>query len=274
VSEYDQYLDFAKELALEAGGIIRRYFEGEDMSAEIKDDHSALTLADTTINELVINQVKARFPEHGIIGEEGSYEPKRKNLWIVDPVDGTNEFVLGLPVSVFSVAYVEDGRAKIGVVYDPYTERLYSAVLGGGAYENDRRLDLSDYKSFGRMTVSHDVQGATGWSIFKDADIYGLVANALNTDGKTGFLNLPYVQAAVRVAAGKMDAHISSNKKVWDFAASGLIASEAGAKVTDIFGNPISRADKEVKGCCIAAPHIHDQIMKAIKPVVESMAND
>lgn len=268
MSDVQQYLDFAKELALEAGGVITKYFNTEEMAAEVKGDHSALTLADTTINELVINQVKAKFPKHGVMGEEGDYESNRRSVWIVDPVDGTDEFVIGLPISVISIALVEDGQAKVGVVYDPYTERLYSASLGGGAYENDRRLDLTDYQTFGRRKISHDVQGAVGWSVFSDAVVYGLVANALNQDGKTAFYNLPYVQAAVRVAVGKMDAHISSNKKPWDFAACGLIAAEAGAKVTDIFGEPIPRTDREVRGCCIAEPAIHQEIMKAIKPML------
>lgn len=269
MSDLDKYLVFAKDLALEAGQIMLKYFDGSDVNTEVKKDLSHLTKADTEINNLVIKRIKSVFPTHGVLGEEKSYRYDRNDLWVVDPIDGTSPFVLGIPVSVFSLALLENGQPKVAVVYDPYTKRFYSAIAGSGAYENDKKLDVSDHKVGARQYISSDIMGGVDWAIFSDPAIYGLTANALNPDGKTTIYHLPYVYALILVAAGRLDLAISSNKKPWDLAASGLIASEAGAKVTDIFGKSIPRFDQDTKGCCVAAPIIHKRALRAVLPILK-----
>jgi myo-inositol-1(or 4)-monophosphatase len=101
---YEKELRFATDLAQEAGAIMDRYFRAEDIGTELKQDLTPVTVADTTINDLVIDRVQQSYPEHGVLGEENSYEPTRDRIWVVDPIDGTVPFSLGIPTSTFSLA--------------------------------------------------------------------------------------------------------------------------------------------------------------------------
>ena len=124
---YEKELDFAKQLAQDAGEIMRRYFQSDDIGTELKEDNTPLTIADTKINQLAIDRVKQVFPRCGVIGEEDSFETEREELWVVDPIDGTKPYSLGIPVSTFCLAYAVNGDVKVSVVYDPFQDRLYHA---------------------------------------------------------------------------------------------------------------------------------------------------
>jgi fructose-1,6-bisphosphatase/inositol monophosphatase family enzyme len=136
----NEHIDFAKELAHEAGEIMMKYFQAENLGLELKQDSSPVTLADTEVNALVIARVKQRFPDHGVLGEEDSFNLKSNKLWIVDPVDGTSTFARGLAGWVFSMAYVEDGKPQVAVVYDPILERLFWAKDDLGAFAHSLAL--------------------------------------------------------------------------------------------------------------------------------------
>ena len=114
---YEKELDFAKALALEAGEIMRKYFRSDRLGTVQKDDLTPLTVADTAINDLVIERVQHEFPEHGVLGEEASYEPNRQWIWVVDPIDGTSPYSCGIPISTFSLALVnkKDGQPYVSV---------------------------------------------------------------------------------------------------------------------------------------------------------------
>jgi fructose-1,6-bisphosphatase/inositol monophosphatase family enzyme len=132
-STMNDYLDFAKKLALQAGDIMLQYFD-TDIAVETKEDASPLTIADTTINKMVIAAIHEKYPDHGIIGEEESdHTVGTKYVWVCDPIDGTIPFTMGVPTSQFSLALVKDGVSILGVLYDPYTKRMYEAVKGARA---------------------------------------------------------------------------------------------------------------------------------------------
>src|SRR5690606_7148188 len=111
----DEYLAFAKTLATEAGQIMRDHFV-LGIDTEWKQDATPLTIADTSINQLVIDQVKQRFPTHGVLGEEASFGTDREYLWVVDPVDGTMPYSHGIPTSTFSLALVQNGQPIVAAV--------------------------------------------------------------------------------------------------------------------------------------------------------------
>lgn len=248
---YETELAFAKDLADEAGKIMRHYFRAEDIGTTWKEDNTPVTIADIKINNLVIKKVKSSFPTHGVLGEEASFEPKRDLIWVVDPIDGTVPFSLGIPVSTFLLALVDrsDGQPVVAVAYDPYLQHLYSATKGGGAFLNGVRLKTSTSNSF-----------------FKGyASIYGPPVQTEKVDywpGKTidqmrvrGSKTLNFVSGgytAVKIASGEFVALVMGFGSPWDTAAVCLLVEEAGGLVTDLEGNK-RRFDEFGLGCVLAA---------------------
>jgi fructose-1,6-bisphosphatase/inositol monophosphatase family enzyme len=254
VSKHDQFLDFAKELALEAGGIMKRYFRSEEIGSTWKEDSTPLTVADTTINSLVIERIKAKFPDHGILGEEESFEPERDMVWVVDPIDGTVPFSLGMPMSTFALALLdhEDGQPIVSVLYDPFLEELFYATKGGGAFVNGKKLKTSSeteckqnyfFISIGRIDL----------------------IKKLREEGA----NMLYLQSgcyfAARVAAGQVLAAVQNRPYAWDIATTALIVQEAGGIVSDAEGKKL-RFDERVNSSVMAANKtVHAKILDMIK---------
>jgi fructose-1,6-bisphosphatase/inositol monophosphatase family enzyme len=263
------YLEFAKELAEEAGKIMLKHFLTKSLQMDIKEDLTPVTLADTEINSMVISRVKRKFPDHGVLGEEESYMLNSEQLWIVDPLDGTPNFGRGVPVFAFSVAFVEDGQPKLGVVSDPNTERIFWAVEGGGAYENGNKLDLSNHVHRGKKVISAWVVGGVNQAVFKSNDIDGKLAAAFGKKGGFTIFDHPIAYILPMVGAGYFDACITSVINPWDLAAGCLIAQESGAKVTDIFGEEVTRWDEDINGVLVAAPDMHKEILDIIQPITE-----
>lgn len=135
---------FAEQVALQAGGIIRQNFD-LNMKKEWKEDNTPLTVTDTIINQLVLDAVADRYPDHAVLAEEGNLDREHAEyVWVCDPVDGTIPFSHGIPTSVFSLALVHNGTPIVGVVYDPFTDRLFSAEKGMGGYLNGSLIHVSD----------------------------------------------------------------------------------------------------------------------------------
>ena len=152
--EYKIYLEFAKSIALEAKKIMMKYFY-QDNGENYKLDKTIVTLADKEINSILIQKVKETFPTHAVDGEEEQFG-KSKYLWVCDPVDGTAMYARHIPTAVFSLALVIDGVSVIGVVYDPFTDNLYSAIKGHGAYKNDSKISVNNIDDLSDMrSVSH-----------------------------------------------------------------------------------------------------------------------
>ena len=139
-----EYLEFAKEIAKEARSIIKKYFN-EDNNSNYKGDKTIVTKADIEINDLLIEKVKEKYPEHSVDGEENQFG-KSKYVWVCDPIDGTAMYARHIPTAVFSLALVVDGVSTVGVVYDVFTDSLYTAIKGEGAYCNSKKISVSNYK--------------------------------------------------------------------------------------------------------------------------------
>ena len=130
----DEYLAFAIELALEAGGIIRRGFN-QASAITYKADGSPVTDVDTQVNQLAIERIRHRYPAHGLLGEEGDLGTGAESYrWICDPLDGTLPYVLGVPNSQLMLALAGEPGLLLAVAYDPFADRLYHATRHGGAF--------------------------------------------------------------------------------------------------------------------------------------------
>jgi myo-inositol-1(or 4)-monophosphatase len=257
----EKALAFAKSLADEAGKIMRQYFRADDIGTEWKDDQTPLTVADTTINQLVIDRVKDFNSEHGVLGEEDSYKLDADFLWVVDPIDGTAMYDAGVPIATFSLALVDhkgDGQPVVAVVYDPFSERLWSAVAGKGAYMNDDQIHVGKATELSRKTLV-EVTGLTYTTekhVMKPVEIISKLAE----DNTRTTVHQSAVFTGCLVATGDYAAIILNIKTTYDAPAAALIVQEAGGVATDLFGNP-QRYDVPAKGAIMANPTLHKKIV-------------
>lgn len=256
----EDYLEFAKGLALEAGEIMRRYFLNVEKTW--KSDATPLTLADTEINDLVIRRVNDAYPDHSVYGEEKSSLKESKYLWVCDPVDGTLPYSHGLPISTFSLALVVDGVSTVGVVYDPFMERLFYAAINQGAYCNNKPIQVSD-NDFDNGLI--EVQGfGHATNLRRELSLSNSIKDILISNGAKTTQLWSVVLPSVLVANGDYIAVIFNGKTVQDGAAVKIIVEEAGGRVTDIHGNE-QRYDEISKGFVASNGIVHDEIIKVLK---------
>ena len=260
----DGYLEFAKGVAYEAGEIMRKYFN-QDREDWYKSDNTLVTVADEEINNMVIERVREMYPEHGVFGEESSENVDREYLWLCDPIDGSDMFARGVPVAVFSLALVIDGDPVVGVIYDPFCDKLYYAVKGQGAFCNDRSIHVNDV----RLGDKKEIINTDVWWV------EGLISNPLPIVNKLYEIsNWPasigsVARSATLVADGGFAATIFTwNKaKSVDVAAAKVIVEEAGGRATDVFGNN-QRYDKDIRGTIMSNGMVHGDIVQIFKEEV------
>src|SRR4051812_11328552 len=171
------YKKFALDLAEKAGAIMKKNFDLK-MTKQLKADKTFVTETDLAINTMVSEAVKNNFPEHGIITEEAASENSDKEfVWVCDPVDGTIPFSHGVPTSVFSLALVQNGKSIVGVVNDPFSNRLYYAEKGKGTFMNGKKISVSENASLTRSLV------AMSWWAGGKYDLSQILTEILNRDG-------------------------------------------------------------------------------------------
>jgi histidinol-phosphatase len=255
-----QDLDFAKQLARQAGGIMLKHFQ-VGLAHETKGDGTPVTIADEAINRLVIDAVRSDYPEDAVLGEEASHAcPGARRVWVCDPIDGTIPYTFGVPTNMFSLALVEDGVPVFGVLYDPYSERLYEATHGHGALMNGHKLGVSSNAALGDSFVS--LPGAQ----FGLTDTAELVRAAIS-QGLRIFSVGSVTYACALVASGQLAACVFPAESVWDIAAVKVIVEEAGGRVTNLFGNQ-QRYDQPIRGALISNGLVHDELVQLARPYV------
>jgi len=255
--EFGSELEFATKLAEEAGDITLSQF-GLTTEVVWKEDNSPLTEADTAINRLVIERVTSTYPSDGVLGEEASRESGRERLWVVDPIDGTQPFSLGVPISTFCIALVVNKEPVLGVVYDPFQQRMYQAVKGEGAFVNGVRLHVSEATSLQQnyVVVSSRMSGnyaTTGEFCDRFAQARGKSFN---------FRSIAY--SCMMVASGKAVEVVAGYFHPWDVAAVKVILEEAGAKVTDFNDRPLlyERTDG---GLIVSNGLVHNELSHLVR---------
>ena len=253
----EEYLEFAKQIAIKAGQIMLKYFK-EDNGAKYKFDQTIVTKADTEINNYLINQVKEKYPTHSVDGEEEKFG-KSQYVWVCDPVDGTAMYARHIPVAVFSLALVINGKPNIGVVYEPFTDSLYTAIKGKGALKNGIKIQVND------ITLD-DMRSVSNFDIWPEAE-YNIIESIKELGKKTYFVGIgSVIRACMCVASGDFNVAIfpGTKHKNCDIAAAKIIVEEAGGRVTDLFGNE-QRYDKDINGAIISNGKVHDEVVNVVK---------
>lgn len=253
----EKYLEFAKDIANKAKEIMLKYFK-QDNGSSYKFDNTIVTLADTEINEYLIKRVKEDFPTHSVDGEEDKFG-ESNYIWVCDPVDGTAMYARHIPVAVFSLALVIDGLPKIGVVYDPFTDNMYTAMKGKGAYKNGIKIHVNNISLADMKSVSHyDMWPKSEYKIYDSIKELG---------NKTYFVSIgSIVRACMCVANGDFNLAIfpGTTHKNCDIAAAKIIIEEAGGKVTDLFGLE-QRYDTDINGAIISNGLVHNEVVSVLK---------
>lgn len=256
-----EYLDFAKEIANEAGKIMKKYFNSNN-GASYKGDKTIVTLADKEINSYLIKRVKETYPKHSVDGEEEQFG-ESNFVWVCDPVDGTAMYARNIPVAVFSLALVIDGVSQIGVVYDVFTDSLYTAIKGEGAYKNGEKITVNDFKL-------DDMRSVSNFDMWPEAE-YDVWDAIKELGKKTYFVGVgSVIRACMCVATGDFTVAIfpGTKRKNCDIAAVKVIVEEAGGKVTSFTGED-QRYDRWIQGAIISNGVVHDEVLGSIKRLVK-----
>jgi myo-inositol-1(or 4)-monophosphatase len=250
MNNFEKELSLAVKIAHKAGLIMRKYFDA-DQQERTKEDGSPVTIADTQINKLVIKMLGSEFPDDGVIGEEVSTsEHGMGRKWICDPVDGTKAFTWGVPTATFSLGLVVDGEPMVGVVYDPFLDRLYSAVKNHGSFCNQIRLKVSNKTlNEGIVAVASDVKELTNLPY-------------INNIPKPVTFSGP-IYKCILVAKGKFVGFVEAGTNDHDMAAVQLIVEEAGGKVTNLQGNRLDYT-KPFAGVVVTNGVVQDSLIKII----------
>jgi fructose-1,6-bisphosphatase/inositol monophosphatase family enzyme len=261
--KYDEFLEFAKDVARAAGEIMLKYFKST--SAEWKPDETPVTLADTEINDLLIRRVREKFPTHSVDGEEARFGATNGGtmVWVCDPVDGTRQFAAEVPLATCSLALVEDGESVVGVVADPFSRDLWWATKGGGAFKNGRRIHVNDVK-FG------DQKCVLVYEYFtRSFDIWDTMA-VLKGKSNTNLMLCSIIRAFMAVADGNYTGAIfpGAEHKNCDVAAASVIIREAGGCVCNFAGGQ-DRMDGDINGFIASNKIVHAEIVKTLRATVK-----
>jgi histidinol-phosphatase len=218
--------------AARAGGrVALGHFGRHSLDTEVKPDGSPVTRADRDAEATIIEHLARAFPGHGMLGEETGARGPTSRRFIIDPVDGTRNFVRGIPHWATLLALEEEGVMTAGVVHVPVTGETYTARLGRGAYRDGERLAVSTVATLDKATLLHPslpmLRRQGRWD--------GFVRLVDATDRQRGFGDfLSYVL----VAEGKAEIALGLSVKPWDLAPIRLLLEEAGGRFTDLDGVP------------------------------------
>ena len=228
--------------AFESGKILKSYF-GNISDVRKKGLVDLVTEADTASEEIIIGIIRKAFPEHSILAEEsGLNQEDEDHQWIIDPLDGTVNFAHQVPIFSISIAYAFKGAPVMGIVLNPVTGELFSAISGEGAFLNNRPIHVSDTQ------VMQDSLLATGFP-YDLLSIFDTITDRLENCLRAAQGIRRMGSAAIDICAlacGRFDGFWEQNLHPWDTAAAVLIALEAGATVTDFANNPFTIDKKEI----------------------------
>jgi len=247
-------LEFAITLAVQAGELAASMRAGLGQP-DAKSPIDFCTEADRAVERLVTEQVRDRFGD-AVIGEEYG-GAAADSVWVVDPIDGTNEYIHGTKRWCVSIAYVRGGATEIGVIYAPADDRLFSARRGMGAFLNGRRMAVSGL-AHGSVPVIE-----AGWSDRVPIEHYAALLQRLEARGFEFRRHGSGALALAEVAAGLNDGYVELHMNAWDALAGLLLAAEAGGTVNDFLAGDGLTKGNRVLAC---TPEIGERLMGAAWP--------
>lgn len=251
-------LNLAITAARQAGDIILKYQERIDtLKISQKAENNLFSEVDVMAEQTIIKTISKAYPDHGFIAEEsGILQGDAESIWMIDPLDGTNNYLHKFPFFCVSIAHVVKNRIEHAVVYDPLHQECFVATRGSGAQLNDRRLRISKTSTLTSALLGTNIETVSDLSSNSYQAKFGKLTESVTGVRKSGAaaLELAYV------AAGRLDGFVGNNLKPWDIAAGALLIQEAGGMVGDFSGGETYLK----KGQIIAAP------LKVFKPILQA----
>lgn len=246
--------------AAELGGeVVRRYFRQRAGSQwDEKAAHDWVTAADRESEEVIYQFLAKQTPGVGFLGEERGGLGQAERRWVVDPLDGTMNFVRGFPHFAVSVALVRDDQVELGAIYDPLRDEMFSAVRGGGAFRNGVALQVGDRPGLAGSFVT------TGFPFRIQRHLEPFLAVFREVFPVAAGLRRPGAAALdlAHVAAGLFDAFFEFGLSAWDIAAGALLVREAGGVVSNLDGG----TDVLTKGNIVAgSPGVHRELLAIMR---------
>ncbi len=253
--EKSKFLEVAIQAVKNAESIIMEYYSGA-VAWQQKSDLSPVTIADTEAERIIIETIKQAFPDHGFMGEEsGESTTGSEYTWIIDPIDGTRNYVRRIPLFATQLALMYKGEIIVGVSNAPAMAELLFAEKGEGAFLQDRKISVSDIKNISDAYLSFG-----GLKHFKQSGyLDNLLKLSESADGHRGFGDAWMFHL---LAQGKIDIIVEAKVKIWDIAALKIIIEEAGGKVTDIKGNPITKNSTSIVA---TNKYLHDAVLEVFR---------
>jgi histidinol-phosphatase len=226
----DRALAAAVDAARAAGQIALGYYHG-GFEITIKPDLTPVTQADREAEQAIIGILRAAFPDVGVLGEEFGAQGPVQRRWIIDPIDGTKNFVRRIPIWATLIALEDDGEIVAGVMSNPAAGEMYTARRGGGAQRNGEPVRVSDLSELGPAYLVH-----AGLNILRKGKNWeGFLRLVDATDRQRGFGD--YMGYGL-VADGRAEIYAEAGLKPWDLAPCKIIVEEAGGRFTDFDGRP------------------------------------
>ncbi|OGT37859.1 MAG: inositol monophosphatase [Gammaproteobacteria bacterium RIFCSPHIGHO2_12_FULL_38_14] len=256
------FLNIAIEAARAAGNIITRALQRlNTIKIAEKKPNDFVTEIDQRVEQEIISIIKKAYPNHAILGEESGEIAGEHYQWIIDPIDGTRNFIHGFPHFAVSIAIKYKNTIEHGLIYDPIRQELFTASRGKGAYLNDRRIRVSERKQL------KDTLLATGFAHRHTEELRHLPNDKLIRDILTQCGDIRRAGAATLdlayVACGRLDGFWEFGLHIWDIAAGVLLVKEAGGMAAD----PLGGEDYFKTGHIVAAnPTLLKQLLKVIQP--------
>ena len=257
-SAYDRELRVARDAALAAGEILQGYFRDGGYQIDSKGKNNPVTTADFEADAELKQILREAFPTYGWLSEETVDNDERltaERVWIVDPLDGTKEFIKGIPEFVVAIALAERGVPVMGVSYNPIKDELFWGVRGAGCHLNDKIVTVSDIDALEHSTIlaSRSETARGEWKAYE-----GRVT--VRPIGSVAY-------KLALVAAGQADATFTlTPKSEWDIASGVALIISAGGRVTDLYGAPIefNRRDVKTPGFVASNGHLHPQLERML----------
>ncbi len=255
-------LNVAIKAARAAGAIINRAaLDIEAVRVSQKQSNDFVTEVDQAAEDAIITTLLTAYPDHGILAEESGQtrgNPHSDHVWIIDPLDGTTNFIHGFPVYCVSIALQVKGRIEQAVVYDPTRNDLFTATRGRGAFMNERRMRVGKRTRLQECLLSTGFPFRPGDNIEQYLALMGDMMRATTALRRPGAaaLDLAYV------AAGRLDGYWERGLSPWDLAAGVALVEAAGGVVSSYGGTPLELSSGRLIAC---APSLHPALIEGLR---------
>jgi myo-inositol-1(or 4)-monophosphatase len=246
----------AQAIAMEAGRLARGFLlDPANLRVELKGPQDFVSAADRAVEDLIATRLAAAFPDDAMIGEEGhgvADAAMAEALWVVDPIDGTANFVRELPDWCVSVGLLYRGLPALGVIYIPMVDELYAALHGHGAFCNGRRIRVSAQTAIDGATIGLD------YSVSTPSAAHRAHIEAIHAEGGEYRRNGSVAVSLTRVASGRLDGFVELELNAWDVLAGIVLVQEAGGWTNDFLaGDGLMRGNPMIA----ATPGIRDRLL-------------